>query len=65
MPGPVQPSKDPAGANTVVWQGQVRAEAGGVGKGQIITARATFGSQGATDNVVKTGAAERCGVSSS
>lgn len=64
MPGLAQPSKDPEGANTVARQGQVRAEAGGVGKGQIIMTRATFGSQGAADNVVKTRAAERCGSSS-
>lgn len=43
----------------------MREEAAGVGKGQTMMANATFGSQGATDSKGKTGADERCGVSSS
>lgn len=65
MPGLAQRSKDPGDADTMAGLGQARDEAEGVGKGQTMTADATFGSRGAVDSVVKTGADEKCGVSSS
>ena len=37
-------------------QRQVGEEAGGARRGQTVTARATFGSPGATDHMVTTGA---------